>query len=172
MSASLLRCSFRGVPRFVQRTAQVSYNETLGQKIMRWADITGFFTRWNSRKQWLLNLDPADRAANASIMEFERKADMIKEGFKWIFLPMFYVLAFYDLEHLNHRQPMPQPPAGWVDANRKDWYWHSTFKHYNRCNECRFADLECRKECFDKVREAGFEVSGYNRSRVGHFFWE
>lgn len=172
MSASLLRCSFRGVPQIVRRTAQVSYNETLGQKVMRWADITGYFTRWNSRKEWLLNLDPADRAANVAIMEFERKADMLKEGFKWVFLPIFYVLAFYDLEHLNHKQPMPQPPAGWIDANRKDWYWHSTFKHYNRCNECRFADLECRKECFDKVREAGFDVYGYNRSRAGHTFWE
>merc|ERR1719511_266450 len=55
-------------------TAVVSANsETLSQKAWRWADITGFFTKWHSRRAWILDLDPLSRAASVMMTEYERK---------------------------------------------------------------------------------------------------
>eukprot|EP00450_Noctiluca_scintillans_P014353 CAMPEP_0194488466 /NCGR_PEP_ID=MMETSP0253-20130528/8383_1 /TAXON_ID=2966 /ORGANISM="Noctiluca scintillans" /LENGTH=69 /DNA_ID=CAMNT_0039328835 /DNA_START=63 /DNA_END=268 /DNA_ORIENTATION=+ len=40
-----------------------SSSETFSQKTWRWLDVTGFLTKWHSRRAWILDQDPPNRAA-------------------------------------------------------------------------------------------------------------
>eukprot|EP00420_Gonyaulax_spinifera_P033642 CAMPEP_0197889062 /NCGR_PEP_ID=MMETSP1439-20131203/23291_1 /TAXON_ID=66791 /ORGANISM="Gonyaulax spinifera, Strain CCMP409" /LENGTH=79 /DNA_ID=CAMNT_0043509013 /DNA_START=55 /DNA_END=290 /DNA_ORIENTATION=+ len=59
----------RGVSTAVVTASQ----ETFSQKCWRWLDITGFLTKWHSRRAWILDLDPPSRAAMVMTTEYERK---------------------------------------------------------------------------------------------------
>ncbi|KAF4702263.1 hypothetical protein FOZ63_011276, partial [Perkinsus olseni] len=71
--SSLLRNCPRGVPRHVQRIGYISTSETLNQKILRWLDVTGMLTRWHSRREFILDMDPYFRKNSGMWTEWERK---------------------------------------------------------------------------------------------------
>eukprot|EP00438_Fugacium_kawagutii_P024277 Skav222591 [mRNA] locus=scaffold2868:53799:80844:+ [translate_table: standard] len=76
-SALVRRC---GIMTLLQRAAQAarlgvrqastavvaSSQESFAQKSWRWLDITGFYTKWHSRRAWILDLDPIHRAATVA----------------------------------------------------------------------------------------------------------
>merc|ERR1719476_917666 len=70
-------------------TAVVSANqESFAQKGWRWLDITGYLTKWHSRRAWILDLDPPSRAAAVMMTEYEymngRKRDFSFHGGRWM----------------------------------------------------------------------------------------
>eukprot|EP00913_Durusdinium_trenchii_P029327 g27493.t1 len=50
-----------------------SSQETFAQKTWRWLDVTGFYTKWHSRRAWILDLDPWMRSSAVMVTEYERK---------------------------------------------------------------------------------------------------
>ena len=42
-------------------------------KVWRWLDVTGFMTKWHSRRAHILDIDPPQRVAWVMVTEYERK---------------------------------------------------------------------------------------------------
>jgi len=133
--------------------------ESIGQKVYRWADITGFLTRWNSRKEWLLDLDPWTRCGAVVMTEFERKLNMFIGINAYIFYCISIMLWIHTWGHLTVKPPCPKPPEyPHMNHRLQDYRWFGSlpFKYpKSRCKECRPLDSECKKQCFDELRAEG-----------------
>merc|ERR1740121_1611005 len=85
-------------------------SETLSQKTWRWLDITGFFTKWHSRRAWILDLDPPSRAATMMVTEYERKLLLWLTMMNFIFFPISLWFWFGQFTHLASKPPIPLQP--------------------------------------------------------------
>ncbi|GAW82435.1 hypothetical protein, conserved [Plasmodium gonderi] len=133
--------------------------ETFGQKIYRYLDITGFLTRYNNRKEWILDLEPYSRLTTVMLTEYERKL-MIFLKFHVYFLFVTCLYLWYHAQvHFTMKPPCPKPHAyGHLDGRKRDFTWHGKlFFMYPkaRCKECRWLDVQCKKECFEKLKQEG-----------------
>merc|ERR1719469_1256124 len=91
--AIVLRCS---------STAVVSASsETMSQKAWRWLDITGFLTKWHSRRAWILDLDPPSRAASMMMTEYERKLLLWLTFMNLFFFPISLWYWYGQFTHLS-----------------------------------------------------------------------
>ncbi|KAF8821203.1 hypothetical protein IE077_004367 [Cardiosporidium cionae] len=135
-------------------------NESLPAKIYRWADVTGFLTRWNDRKAWILDLEPSNRLATTQITEHERKLSifMVANSLILFVISMyFWVQAQF---HFAVKPPCPQPPdLPYLNNLRNDFTWHSKIPPgiypRDRCKECRWLDSNCKRLCFDRLKAEG-----------------
>ncbi|KJP86357.1 hypothetical protein AK88_03990 [Plasmodium fragile] len=133
--------------------------ETIGQKLYRYLDITGFLTRYNCRKEWILDLEPYSRLTTVMLTEYERKL-MIFLKFHVYFLFVTCLYLWYHAQvHFTMKPPCPKPYAyGHLDGRKRDFTWHGKlFFIYpkTRCKECRWLDVQCKKECFQKLKQEG-----------------
>merc|ERR1719251_180166 len=101
-------------------------HETMSQKAWRWLDITGFFTKWHSRRAWILDLDPPSRAASVLMPEYQ-----------------------------------------YMNGRKRDFSFHGG--RWNDCKECRWLEFECKKMCFDRLREEGRDIRGLRMPRSQTF---
>merc|ERR1719161_537533 len=143
-------------------TAQM---ETASQKIYRWLDVMGFLTRWHSRRAWILDQDPPQRANMMMVTEYERKLYL---WLQWMNLMMLPISAWYwygQFTHLASKPPCPLPPEmPYLNARKRDWGWNGG--EWSICKECRFLEVECKKECWDRLREEGVNKWGLRRPRT------
>ncbi|KAL8442855.1 hypothetical protein Emag_006211 [Eimeria magna] len=130
--------------------------------LYRWLDVTGFFTRWHSRKAWVLDLDPYSRLATPLITEYERKMLM----FMGLHAYLFFGVALY-LAAKGHAHGAVKPPVPYsadfpgLDGRKKDFTWHGRLYFIapkERCKECRWLDLECKKNCFESLKAQGHKL--------------
>ncbi|KAL8449560.1 hypothetical protein Emed_002992 [Eimeria media] len=133
-----------------------------GDFVYRWLDVTGFFTRWHSRKAWVLDLDPYSRLATPLITEYERKMLM----FMGLHAYLFFGVALY-LAAKGHAHGAVKPPVPYsadfpgIDGRKKDFTWHGRLYFIGpkeRCKECRWLDLECKKNCFESLKAQGHKL--------------
>ncbi|KAF4736823.1 hypothetical protein FOZ62_000838 [Perkinsus olseni] len=167
--SSLLRNCPRGVPRHVQRIGYISTSETLNQKILRWLDVTGMLTRWHSRREFILDMDPYFRKNSGMWTEWERKT----------LLFLFYCCtlatpysAYLDLQELKHQGTKPPRPVSlesrFMNQRRYDFTWMHPQDKF--CSECRPVELECKKMCFDRYRSMDYRMYGFQRPRIQTFY--
>ena len=168
---SLLRRSLRAFPTQPLRAVAepVVMRETLQQKFLRWIDLTGFLTRYHSRREWLLDLDPLDRIGALRVTEYERKFKLMRTGIAWMIWPIVIYLALGELSHLNSPVPLPvQLEFSFVNNSRREYTVTHPIAFWKWCSHCRPLENDCKKECFDRIRAAGSEVYGLNHVRIGH----
>ncbi|KAF8822523.1 hypothetical protein IE077_004544 [Cardiosporidium cionae] len=147
-------------PVFSSSSSFLFRNESLPAKIYRWADITGFLTRWNDRKAWILDLEPSNRLATTQITEHERKLSIFmvtNSLILFIFSIYFWIQAQF---HFAVKPPCPQPPdLPYLNNLRNDFTWHSKIPPgiypRDRCKECRWLDSNCKRLCFDRLKAEG-----------------
>ena len=168
---SLLRRSIRAVPQLPARSiaTQLLGQESLKHKLLRWMDITGFLSRYHSRREWLLDLDPLDRIGALRITEYERKFKLFRTGVSWLIWPVVIYLSLGELQHLNGPIPLPvQLEFGFVNNSRRESQASRPMAFHKRCGHCRPLENDCKKECFDRIRAAGYSVYGLNHVRINH----
>merc|ERR1719215_2240266 len=85
-------------------------SETLVQKTWRWLDVCGFLTRWHSRRAWILDLDPPQRAATVMVTEYERKLLLWLTWVNFLFIPISLWFWFGQFTHLASKPPLPLMP--------------------------------------------------------------
>uniref|UniRef100_A0A7S4W6E7 Uncharacterized protein n=2 Tax=Alexandrium monilatum TaxID=311494 RepID=A0A7S4W6E7_9DINO len=147
----------RGVVTAVVTASQ----ETLSQKCWRWLDVTGFLTKWPSRRAWILDLDPPSRAASVMMTEYERKLLLWLTWMNLFFFPISLWYWYGQFTHLSSKPPIPlMPEYQYMNGRKRDFGGR-----FSECKECRWLEFECRKMCFDRMREQGQEVYGYRRPR-------
>ncbi|CRG94847.1 conserved Plasmodium protein, unknown function [Plasmodium gallinaceum] len=133
--------------------------ETIGQKIYRYLDITGFLTRYNNRKEWILDLDPYTRLSTVMLTEYERKLMIFLKFHVYLLFGACVYLWYHAQIHFTMKPPCPKPYAyGHLDGRKRDFTWHGKlFFIYpkTRCKECRWLDVQCKKECFEKLKLEG-----------------
>merc|ERR1719298_325857 len=83
----------------VSETVVTASMETFSQKVYRWLDVGGFLTRWYSRRAWILDQDPPQRANTMMVTEYERKLYLWLQWMNLLFFPI--LLA----SHLAHCLP-------------------------------------------------------------------
>lgn len=141
---------------------QPSTGEKLGNFVYRWLDVTGFLTRWHSRKAWVLDLDPYSRLSSPLITEYERKMVM----FVGLHAYFFFAVALY-FTYKGHAHGAVKPPVPsnvdfpGLDGRKKDFTWHGRLffmEPKERCKECRWLDLECKKNCFENLKAQGHKL--------------
>lgn len=141
--------------------------ETTQQKVLRWMDITGFLSRYHSRREWLLDMDPLDRIGALRTTEYERKFKLLRTGVSFLIWPIVLYLVLGELSHLNSPTPMPvQLEFSFVNNARRESQLGRTTAFYKRCSHCRPLEQDCKKECFDRIRAAGYDVYGLNHVRI------
>jgi hypothetical protein len=170
--SNLLRRSLRASPLLPSRSVALpvlNASESASQKLLRWLDITGFFSRYHSRKAWLLDLEPLDRIGALRTTEFERKFKLFRTGVSWAIWPVIIYLALGELSHLNGPVPLPvQLEFSYVNNTKTTNHITRPMAFYKRCSHCRPLEQDCKKECFDKLRAEGYSVYGLNHARIGH----
>ncbi|KNC37913.1 hypothetical protein PFLG_02234 [Plasmodium falciparum RAJ116] len=133
--------------------------ETIGERIYRYLDITGFLTRYNNRKEWLLDLDPYTRLSTVMLTEYERKLMIFLKFHVYLLFVICMYLWYHAQVHFSMKPPCPKPVAyGHMDGRKRDFTWHGKlFFIYPkmRCKECRWLDIQCKKECFEKLKLEG-----------------
>mmetsp|Transcript_13020 Transcript_13020/g.30536 ORF Transcript_13020/g.30536 Transcript_13020/m.30536 type:complete len:175 (+) Transcript_13020:54-578(+) len=164
----LRRAAQAGSRAFANRrvtTAVVTASqETLQQKCWRWLDITGFLTKWHSRRAWILDLDPCQRMASVMVTEYERKLLLWLTWMNLFFFPISLWYWYGQFTHLSAKPMIPlMPEFPFVNGRKRDFSWHGG--RWNDCKECRWLELECKKMCHDKLREEGRDKWGYRRPR-------
>lgn len=134
----------------------------MGNFIYRWLDVTGFLTRWHSRKAWVLDLDPYSRLATPLITEYERKMLMFMGLHAYFFFAVALYLTYKGQSHAGIKPPVPYGldfPG--CDGRKKDFTWHGRLAFISpkeRCKECRWLDLECKRRCFDNLKAQGHRL--------------
>lgn len=128
----------------------------------RWLDVTGFFTRWHSRKAWVLELDPMSRLASPLVTEYERKMIMFMGFNAYLFAFIAFWMTWNAHSHLHSKPPLPSPEGQiGLDGRKKDFTWHGRLffiEPKERCKECRWLDMECKKRCFQSLKESGHSL--------------
>merc|ERR1719324_91419 len=143
-------------------------SETYSQKTWRWLDVMGYMTKWHSRRAWILDLDPPQRAASVMVTEYERKLLLWLTWVNFFFMPISLWYWYGQFTHLSSKPPIPVMPEYQYFNNRKrEFTWHGT--RWQDCKECRWLEFECKKICFDKLREEGRDVWGLRRPRSQTF---
>lgn len=120
--------------------------EPFSHKILRWADITGFFSRWSNRKYWCLTAPPLLRLESVMMTEFERKVHLFREVNLKIFFLATLCLGYTFYYYRNARQPLPIP-NGMEQPYRAVMGAFSTLPFMypkKRCPSCRIYDPECK----------------------------
>ncbi|SBT80289.1 conserved Plasmodium protein, unknown function [Plasmodium malariae] len=133
--------------------------ETTGQKIYRYLDISGFLTRYNNRKEWILDLDPYTRLSTVMLTEYERKLMIFLKFHVYLLFVACIYLWYHAQVHFTMKPPCPKPyDYGHLNGKKRDFTWHGKlFFIYpkTRCKECRWLDIQCKKECFEKLKQEG-----------------
>lgn len=133
--------------------------ETWGQRIYRYLDITGFLTRYNNRKEWILSLDPYTRLPTVMLTEYERKLMIFMMFHVYLLFVACMYLWYHAQVHFTMKPPCPKPYAyGHLDGRKRDFTWHGRLYFIYpkmRCKECRWLDIQCKKECFEKLKQEG-----------------
>jgi len=141
--------------------------ETNKQKLLRWIDITGFLSRYHSRREWVLDMDPLDRIGALRTTEYERRFKLIRTGISFMIWPIILYLVLGELGHLNSPTPMPvQLDFSFVNNMRRESQMNRLVAFHKRCTNCRPLEQDCKKECFDRIRAAGYDVYGLNHVRI------
>ncbi|CAD7961795.1 unnamed protein product [Amoebophrya sp. A25] len=147
--------------------AIVEPSETPRQKFARWADIFGTWTRFYSRRAWVMDLHPNDRVWAHMWTEYDRKVGFFMFGM-WTFNMSVAWLYLQNNVQENHRvmkSPFPLPYAyGPETQNRDNWMTIADDVHYSQCKDCRNMDWQCKRICFDRLRDMGYPVWGLQRS--------
>lgn len=139
--------------------------ETFSQKIYRWLDVGGFLTRWYSRRAWILDQDPPQRANTMMVTEYERKLYLWLQWMNLLFFPISLWFWWGQFTHLASKPPAPLPPEyPYLNARKRDFGFFGG--EWQICKECRFLEMECKKECWDKLREEGVNKWGLRRART------
>merc|ERR1719229_349826 len=154
-----------GAGRFSSAVAASAESETYAQTTWRWLDITGFFTKWHSRRAWILDLDPPSRAAACMMTEYERKLLLWLTFVNFCFFPFSLWYWYGQFTHLSAKPPIPLMPEYQYNNNRKvDFGFHGG--RWKDCRECRWLEFECKKLCHDRLREQGRVILGLDRPRT------
>ena len=136
--------------------------DRIGDFIYRWLDISGFLTRWHCRRSWLLDLDSYSRLCTPLITEYERKMLM----FVGLHAYLFFFISLY-LTYKAHAHGAVKPPVPFyadfpgLDGRKKDFTWHGRLFFISpkeRCKECRWLDLECKKICFEGLKAQNYKL--------------
>merc|ERR1719265_1458563 len=96
-----------------------SGSETFNQKLHRWLDVTGFLTRWHSRRAWILDLDPPNRTSMIMVTEYERKLLLWLTWVNYLFIPISLWYWYGQFTHLSSKPPIPLMPEYMYMNNRK-----------------------------------------------------
>merc|ERR1719428_1401440 len=155
-----------GVAGIAGRAASnVAIPETLTQKTWRWMDVLGFFTRWHSRRAWILDVDPSHRASMVLVTEYERKLILWLTWVNFFFVPISLWFWWGQFTHLSSKPPLPlMPEYSFLNGRKRDFIGHGG--RWNDCKECRWLEFECKKLCHDRLRAQGREVWGLRRPRT------
>mmetsp|Transcript_16472 Transcript_16472/g.39786 ORF Transcript_16472/g.39786 Transcript_16472/m.39786 type:complete len:173 (-) Transcript_16472:87-605(-) len=164
----LLRTSSRVALRLGRRCAAdavVPAKETFAQKTFRWLDVAGFLTRWYSRKAWIQDLEPVMRMGGMMISEWERKLHLWSNMMHLFFTPFSLWYGWGQFTHMAHKPPVALcPEYAHVNERKQDFNFHGGFYHV--CKECRWLEHECKKMCYDKLRDEGKNQWGLRRPRT------
>eukprot|EP01067_Filipodium_phascolosomae_P000923 Filipodium_phascolosomae@DN1647_c0_g1_i4.p1 len=153
-----------------------SLHETFGEKVYRWLDITGYFTRFGNRKAHLLYRSAVFRSNAVLLTEYERKFQMFMDLYYILLACGAGVFAYWFAELYFNRRTMPYYPQmrhykeGKVPNKVPHFYanlW--TPGDYGRCRKCLFLDTDCKRECYDYMRAEGkSDMWGLKQSRLGY----
>lgn len=172
-SSSIAACSTRSslVPvatrAFATAKAVEIPTETPRQKILRWLDIFGTPTRFYNRRAWVMDLHPSDRVWAHMWSEYDRKVGFFMFAL-WTFNMSVAWLYLQNNVQENHRvmkSPFPLPYAFGAETQMRDNYmWAADPTYYSQCKDCRSMDWQCKRICFDRLRDMGYPIWGHQRS--------
>lgn len=135
-------------------------DETMWQKAMRWSDFTGFWTMWYSRKAFVMDQDPWSRVHAVMLCEFERKLLLWFSRVMWFCVPFTFWAWYEEMTHLENKPCVPQPAARRdQDCRKLDYaYLLPDPVIQSECKDCRMFEFECKKQCYDRLREIGYPI--------------
>eukprot|EP00929_Paragymnodinium_shiwhaense_P089794 TRINITY_DN499_c0_g1_i2.p2 TRINITY_DN499_c0_g1~~TRINITY_DN499_c0_g1_i2.p2 ORF type:complete len:175 (+),score=33.09 TRINITY_DN499_c0_g1_i2:71-595(+) len=154
--------------RAASSAISLNTSESFAQKTYRWLDVMGFLTRWHSRRAWILDLDPQQRASTVMVTEYERKLLLWLTWMNFLFIPVSLWYWWGQFTHLSSKPMVPlMPEYQYMNNRKRDFSFHGG--RWNDCKECRWLEIECKKLCHDRLREQGREVWGLRRPRSQTF---
>eukprot|EP00927_Polykrikos_kofoidii_P005789 TRINITY_DN12302_c0_g1_i2.p2 TRINITY_DN12302_c0_g1~~TRINITY_DN12302_c0_g1_i2.p2 ORF type:complete len:107 (+),score=16.07 TRINITY_DN12302_c0_g1_i2:214-534(+) len=97
--------------------------------------------------------------------EYERKLLLWLTWMNFFFMPLSFWYWYGQFTHLASKPPIPlMPEYQYMNGRKRDFSCHGG--RWNDCKECRWLEFECKKLCFDRLREQGREVWGLRRPRT------
>merc|ERR1712056_7177 len=99
------------------------------------------------------------------ITEFERRTGMWLVAMTMCMLPFTQWLWWHTMMHLYAKAPCPQLPLyGCIDNRKQDYTWAAMdYTQASQCKDCRWLEYECKKICYDKLRDLGYQIWGLDR---------
>jgi len=140
-------------------------DESPKEFMMRWLDVFGLLTRFFNRKVWVLEMEPVARAKAVMVTEFERKFALYLWGSTIIFGVFTFWHVWGELNHLHVRPPSPQLHAAENFGHLNvmfDWLCTDDVVR-SQCNHCRWIEADCKKMCYDKLRDLGYDATYKNQ---------
>lgn len=169
----LLRSSVRVAMRAsapLRSNAIMMPQETVKQKCLRWLDLFGNLTRIHSRRAWVMDLDPCQRGDAMMVVEYERRLGMVLSIGSFTMFPFSIYLWWGAMSHLNAKPPCPRYVQGTFLGNfKQDYSVWLTPTVASQCKDCRFMEMECKKMCYDRLRDMGMDVWCTRRPRSQTF---
>ena len=143
--------------------------ETPKQMVMRWVDVGGLLTRTYSRRAWIMDFDSHARAREVMATEYERWLYNFLLWANLILFPMSLWYWFGEMTHMSCKPPNPLPEQQWGRGNFKveyDFLPFTSVVEHHFCKKCRWLEYECKKMCYDEMREVGFHKWGLDRPKT------
>lgn len=141
--------------------------ETLKQKALRWADIMGTLTKYYSRRVWVMEMEPFHRPYAVMITEYERRLLIWFHAILFIMFPTVMYVGYGTVAHIMIHSPMPHLPLQPGMDNRhtdfSPWTNQIDQVYTSQCKDCRLMELECKKICYDRLKDLGYEIWGLDR---------
>merc|ERR1719399_1321675 len=140
-------------------------DESPKEFMLRWLDAFGLLTKFFNRKVWVLEHEPSMRAKTIMKTEWERKFQIYLTGSMWIFAVFTALHVWGEFNHLHVRPPTPQLHAAENMGHLNvmfDWLCTDDVVR-SQCNHCRWVEADCKKQCYDKLRELGYDATWKNQ---------
>lgn len=141
-------------------------DESPKEFLLRWCDVFGHLTMFFNRKVWVLMQPPQTRANCVLTTEYERKYMMFQEMVTFIFTVFTLYMFYGEYCHLSVRPPFPQLHAAenYNHMNVMFDYLCIDDVVASQCNQCRWVEADCKKICYDKLRELGYDATYKNQA--------
>merc|ERR1712054_548760 len=109
---------------------------------------------------------PIERAGLVMVTNYEHKYKMGLEILTVLFSVVTFYLAWGEFSHLQVRPPWPQMHAAenYNHMNVMFDYLCIDDVVASQCNQCRWMDGDCKKICYDKLRELGYDATYKNQA--------
>ncbi|CCF73774.1 hypothetical protein BMR1_02g03105 [Babesia microti strain RI] len=143
----------------IVRILEQKGSETFSEKLYRYCDIFGWLSSFSSRKIYALKSATPNRVYLTRRTEAERKHMMMLAASSGLMTTLLMLVFIDHCKSFWDRMPMPEAPTyEFTNGRRNDFTWHGSMPFQypkGRCKHCRFLELECKKDCYDRLKRDG-----------------